>query len=505
MSYKPSTNLLECVRNLFPLEICPWDDYFPRMAQTDFYLGRKDKKASKTYFIRKAPFGGSFAILGGLTLFLRALNDFKFNNDVIEALRDMGYKEEFCHFLQNNLKQIQVEVSAIEEGMIFFPNEPAVIVEGDIISVRLAEGVLTKCLNFPTLAMTKWRRVVEAASPSKTYEFSRRRAQNDIIISLYAHLAGIDISSNSEVRRGADIPISGSMGHEWIQSFSNEFDAFDKWLEINPDRPILLIDTISTLKSGVPSAIKAFKKHWTRIKETGGIPGIRNDSGDLAYLTIEESRMLKKAGLNEVMIFETNDLDEYSIQSIKEQIFTQTPKSMSADFVLRKVIWACGTNPGTCSDQPSIGGVVKLTSIENDQNEEKAVIKIAHDNPIKTSIPGSNRSAHVYTEDGELLCCLIYHKDEQVEKTEIAYHPDDKNKKIRLMNYKNLSFKKRQTSTFFSREDFDSVRNRVKEEMENLHWTHKRFNKPHKVKVSVTGKIFNLRENMIRSNQLMEN
>lgn len=35
MTYAPSTNLLEGIRNLFPLEVCPWDDYFPRMAQTD--------------------------------------------------------------------------------------------------------------------------------------------------------------------------------------------------------------------------------------------------------------------------------------------------------------------------------------------------------------------------------------------------------------------------------------------------------------------------------------
>lgn len=290
---------------------------------------------------------------------------------------------------------------------------------------------------------------------NKTYEFSRRRAQNDITTTLYAHLAGIDISSNAEIRRGADIPVSGSMGHEWIQSFGDEYEAFDRWLEINPDRPILLVDTISTLKSGVPNAIKAFKKHWNRIKEIGGIPGIRNDSGDLAYLTIEESRMLDEAGLFEVMIFETNDLDEYSIQSIKEQILRESyssnaviPTNMSSNRILRKLVWACGTNPGTCSDQPSIGGVVKLTSIENDLGEEKAVIKIAHDNPIKTSIPGSNRSAHVYTEDGELLCCLIYHKDEKVEKTEIAYHPDDKSKKIILTDYENLVFRKRQVSVY---------------------------------------------------------
>jgi len=495
--YKPSKNLLECVRSLFPLEICPWDDYFLRMAQTDFYLNCHYKKASKTYFIRRAPFGGSYAILGGLTLFLRVLNDFVFNDDVIKALKNMGYRDEFCNFLQN--LQIRVTVSAINEGMVFFPNEPAVIIEGSLISVRIAEGILTKSLNFPTLAMTKWHRVVEAASPGKTYEFSRRRAQNDIITSLYAHLAGIDISSNAEIRKGADIPISGSMGHEWIQSFGNEFDAFDKWLEINPDRPILLVDTISTLNSGVPNAIKAFNKHRLRIKEAGGIPGIRNDSGDLAYLTIEERLMLNKHGCTDVMIFETNDLDEYSIQSIKQQIFTQTPKFMNPSDILEKIIWACGTNPGTCSDQPSIGGVVKLTSIE-----DKAVIKIAHDNSIKTSIPGSNRSAHVYTEEGELLCCLIYHKSEKVENTEIAYHPDDKGKNIRLADYKNLVFEKRQIYINNSRETLDNVRERVKNETKNLHWSYKRLNNPHRVKVSLTEKVFNLRKKMIQNNQLME-
>ncbi len=510
--YNPSKVLKDGFRNMFPLELCPWDDYFPRMAQSDFYLGNHNKRSSKTFFIRKAPFGGSFAIMGGITAFLRILEDYRFDEpQVMRAMDDQGYRPEFLKYLSEELKTLQISVIGIQDGMVFYPNEPAVTVEGDLVSVRLAEGILTKCVNFPTLSMTKWHRVVDSAAPGLTYEFSRRRAQNDILTTIYAHLAGVNISSNSEARRGFDIPIKGSMGHEWVQGFGDEYKAFDSWLEINPDRPILLVDTISTLNSGLPNAIKAFNKHWSRIKEAGGIPGIRNDSGDLAYLTIEERIMLDKAGLEEVLIFQTNDLEEYAIQAIREQIFTQAPKAGLDPFsVIQRVVWACGTNPGTCSDQPSIGGVMKLTSIDNNRGELKAVIKIAHDNPIKTSIPGSNRSVHVYTEDGNLLCCLIYHKDENPEEIDAAYHPDDKRKCIILAHYKNLRFEKRQVplhnprNSELTEETIDSVRERVAGEVKRLHWTHKRLESPHKVKVSLSEKVFDLREYLIMQNKLIE-
>lgn len=509
MLYKPTQNIIEGLRNLFPLELCPWDDYFARMAQTDFFLNRHKKIATKTFFIRKAPFGGSFALVGGINALFRTLIDYRFTDDVGLALNDMGYKKEFISYLINDLKQLQVRVYSVSEGNIIFPNEPIVTAQGDLVSIRFVEGIITKCMNFPTLAMTKWRRVVDAAAPGKTYEFSRRRAQNDLITSLYAHMAGVDISSNAEIRRAFDIPISGSMGHEWLQSFGDEFEAFDKWLEINPDRPILLVDTIDTLKYGLPNAIKAFKKHWERIKACGGIPGMRNDSGDLAYLTIEERRLLDSEGLEDVLIFQTNDLDEYSIQSIREQIFTQAPKAGLDPFkILSKIVWACGTNPGTCSDQPSIGGVAKLTTIENDKGEEKAVIKLAKDNPIKTSIPGYNRSAHIY--DGkELICCLIFGHSESLRDLRVACHPEDESKKIYLNN--NVTYRSRQIPIFdkghiLMNPDLllNEVRVNVRNEVESLHWTYKRFESPHTIKVYLSENLFKLRNDLIRNTQLIE-
>jgi nicotinate phosphoribosyltransferase len=509
--YAPTTNLIEGIRNLFPLETCPWDDYYLRMAQTDFLLGRHNLKASKTHFIRKAPFGGSFAHLGGLTAFLRVLADYRFDATVIAVLRDLGYDEKFLQYLYA-VEKMFITVYAPPEGSIFFPNEPCVILEGSLMNVRIAEGMLLACVNYPSLSITKWARVVQAAAQGSTMEFARRRAQDPLRTSLYAHLAGVSISSNAEIHRGIDVPIRGTMGHEFVQSFGDEYEAFDKWLEVNPSRPVLLVDTIDTLKSGLPNAIKAFKKHWERILSAGGHPGIRNDSGDLAYITIEERAALNAAGLQDVVIYQTNDLDEYLIEDIREQIFTNANKAgLDPNDTIKKIVWACGTQPGTCADQPSIGGVAKLSTIEY-FHKERAVIKLAHDNPIKTSIPGSNRSTWLRHKDtGEIFCCLIHGKDEDVTKCGSAYHPDDESMRMVLQHMKDLEYIPRHRLAFKDREIQEGftpttmeVRDRVAQENSMMHWTLKRLKSPHMMKVSLSEEVFTLRKKLIFNNQLMD-
>jgi len=512
--YSPSNNLLEGIQNLLPLEICPWDDYYMRMAQTDFLLKRQTKKASKTFFIRKAPFGGSYALLGGITAFYRTIQDFEFDDIVQFALADQSYKPEFIEYCKLR-KKISVNIFSPFEGSVFCPNESVIILEGDLFDIRIAEGILLKNVNFATLSLTKWRRVVEAAAPGRVLEFSRRRAQDDIRTSIYAHLAGCHYTSNAEVRRGLNIKVVGTMGHEWIQSFGDEFESFDKWLEINPDKPVLLVDTINTLQSGLPNAIKAFKKHWEKIKTAGGIPGIRNDSGDLAFLTIEERIKLDANDLFDVLIFQTNDLDEYSIEDIKEQIYTHSRKAGIDPFnCLTRIVWACGTNPGVCSDQPSLGGVMKLTSIaENYLGHEKAVIKLAMDNPIKTSIPGNNRSAFVWNNsplrslpgDSELLCCLNYQKNERFSDIDVGFHQDDENKSI-IFSHKDVRFEARQyyINACELNRTIDSVRRHIETETSRLHWTHKRLKNAHMIKVSLSEKLFQLRSDMISNKILIE-
>jgi len=511
-AYAPSENLLEGIKTLFAPELLPWDDYYMRMAQGDFLCGRHKKRATKTFFIRKAPFGGSYAVFGGLTAFLRAVDEFRFTDEVLKGLADMGYRPEFLRHLAREQLRLRLSIDAVPEGSVIFPHEPVVILEGDLISVRLAEGIMLKELNFPTLSLTKWHRVVSVASPGGVLEFARRRAQDSLRTSLYAHLAGCQVTSNAELRRGFKVPVVGTMGHEWIQSFGDEAEAFDKWLEFNPDRPTLLVDTIDTLRSGLPHAIAAFKKHHERIRAAGGRMGIRNDSGDLAYLTIEERMALDKAGLEDVLIYETNDLDENLIQDIKEQIFTVTQRNgMDARRILERIIWAAGTMPGTCYDQPSLGGVAKLGSIENAHGDQRAVIKLAKDNPVKCSIPGSNRSFHAW-KDGELLACVIHACDEDLKQINIARHPDDYSQSI-VLDSAAMEFEARQRRAYDSLDGegklldsptLEEVRERVRRETGRLHWTVKRLQNPHTVKVSLSPQVFGLRSIMTGKNLLIQ-
>ncbi len=514
LNYSPSNNLLEGIKTLFPLELMPWDDYYMRMAQSDFLCGRQEKKATKTFFIRKAPFGGSYALLAGVTAFLRAVHEIAFSGAVLDGLKDLGYRQEFIEYLKNDLKFLRLKIDAVPEGSVIFPHEPLVILEGNLVSVRIAEGIMLKEMNYPTLSRTKWHRVVTAASPGGVLEFARRRAQDSLRTSLYANLAGCQFTSNAELRRGFNVNVVGTMGHEWIQSFGDEGLAFDKWLEFNPDRPVLLIDTIDSLKSGLPNAIAAFKKHKEKIIAAGGRMGIRNDSGDLAYITIEERITLDKEGLQEVFIYETNDLDENLIQDIKEQIFTVSPRiGLDAKSILERIIWAAGTMPGTCFDQPSLGGVAKLTSIENDFGEMRAVIKLAKDNPVKCSIPGSNRSFHAWKGD-ELLGCIIYEEMENPELVRVARNPDDYTQTL-LIDDLSIEKKPRQALLYNSlglndRPSLEShisiqdVKNRIISETNKLHWTTKRLQNPHPVKVCLSPEVFGLRSIMTSKNLLIQ-
>jgi nicotinate phosphoribosyltransferase len=419
MLYQPSKILYEGIQHFYPVETCPWDDYFPRMAQTDYFSKRHNLQATKTFFIRKNPFEGSYTVMGGLTIFLYLLEKYTFNEIVGKALLDMGYNKEFIDYLKFHNK-IKINIYAIPEGKLFFPHEPAIIMEGSLLDIRFAEGLLCKYINYPSLSFTKWSRVVQIAAPGALMEFSRRRAQNDITTSIYAQLAGAKYTSNAEIRSALDVKVVGTMGHEFIQSIGDEFEAFDLWLKHNPDKPVLLGDTIDLIKSGLPNAIKAFKKHIRQIKTAEGIPGFRIDlarSNIITHYIYKCVNTFKKEGLPFVTIYLTGDLDEYRIADIKGEIkkYEKEKKIKTIDSIMDRIVWACGTNPGTCNDQPSLGGVAKLTTIE--KNEKiRNTIKVSRDDILKTSIGGNNRSIWVFNKlKNAYLYYLIYSYDENLE------------------------------------------------------------------------------------------
>ncbi len=100
-------------------------------------------------------------------------------------------------------------------------------------------------------------------------------------------------------------------------------DAFRAYAEAYPDDTLLLVDTIDTLGSGIPNAIKVFEE----LRRKGHEPvGVRLDSGDLAYLTMHAAKMLDEAGFPDTSIVLSNNLDELVIWQIGSQIRQDAPR-----------------------------------------------------------------------------------------------------------------------------------------------------------------------------------
>lgn len=533
--YKPTNSLIEGIRSAFPLQLMPWDQYAVTMAEDDFLSSRAELNAVKPFFFREAPFHGAYALFGGITDAMRTISELRLDTeDFRAAMLDTGSKPAFVNWLAEQ-GQLRLRVFSPGEGEVVFPNEPTVVVEGPLAHVRLVEGILTEALNFSTLSLTKWHRVVKSAGKGRVLDFSRRRAQNSLKASLNAMLAGAHATSNAELRRFFMVPLGATFGHEYPMGYGDVHAAFKAWLTHHPDRPIGLVDTTQCLAVDFPAWLDAVYEAREEIMNANApIWGWRNDSGDLAYLTIEQFVRFFQHPLSQLSWFVdrmrivlTNDLDEYAIESIVQQISSQAREvGFEASDILNRIIWAAGTKPGTASDQPALGGVMKLTEISG-----QATIKLAFDangRPgLKTSIPGFNRSAMVLDNHGELAYELIYparryevrangrlydhSRMAELSMLEVM-HPDDPDSLVEIKDYTCVA---RQNMVYDSIDGFGftdawpndelaDVTKRIQTTVSKLHWTSVRLDQPHVIKVRLTPDLFQLRQSMIQGRRLRQ-
>ncbi|MFC5700782.1 nicotinate phosphoribosyltransferase [Cohnella faecalis] len=349
------------------------DKYQINMMYAHWVQGTHRQWAVFDLYFRSLPFGNGYAVFAGLERVVRYLSNLRFEEDDIAYLRtqEENYPEAFLEELRRF--RFSGHLYSVPEGTLVFPNEPIVRVEGPIMESQLIETALLNFVNYQTLIATKASRVKQAAPHDILLEFGSRRAQEaDAAIwgTRAAYIGGFHATSNLLAGKLFGIPAKGTHAHSWVQSHDGEEEAFRKYAEALPDQVTLLVDTYDTLRSGVPNAIRIARELESRGKK---MDAIRLDSGDLAYLSKQARRMLDEAGLSDVKIVASNDLDENLIFNLKAQ-------------GARIDIWGVGTKLITAADQPALGGVYKLAAREKD-GEYVPVIKISG-NPEKVTNPG---------------------------------------------------------------------------------------------------------------------
>lgn len=305
-------------------------------------------------FFRKKPFEGEYAISCGLDSVIDYLNSWHFNTsdlDYLASLKDVGgnplFEEAFLKYLGE--MQFSCDIDAIEEGDVTFPFEPLIRVQGPIIQAQLIETPLLNLTNFSTLIATKAARISLAAQGDAILEFGLRRAQGidgGMSATRAAYIGGCSATSNTLAGKLLGIPVKGTMAHSWIMAFDSELDAFHAFAEAMPKNSVFLVDTYDTLQ-GVRNAITVGKT----LKEKGfPFLGIRLDSGDITYLSIQARKMLDEAGFPEAEIYASNELNETLIADLKVQ-------------GAKIGVWGVGTHLVTSQSQPSLDGVYKISAI----------------------------------------------------------------------------------------------------------------------------------------------
>lgn len=399
------------------------DLYELTMMQGYFKHRDHDKMVIFDAFFRTCPFGGAYAILGGVEQLVKYIKELHFSEQDIEYLRSLNiFDEDFLAYLAEF--KFTGSIYTLPEGSLIFPREPIVKVVAPIMQAQLVETAILNIINHQSLIATKASRICYAARGDGIMEFGLRRAQGPDAGTYGARaavIAGCVGTSNVLCGELFDVPVKGTHAHSWIMSFDDELTAFKTYADLYPNACILLCDTYDTLKSGVPNAIRTFQ--YMREKGTLGKGyGIRLDSGDLAYLSKKARRMLDEAGFPDAIISASNDLDEYLIDSLKTQGAAITS-------------WGVGTNLITAKDNPSFGGVYKLAAVMGEDGEFIPKIKLS-ENSEKVTNPGSKKIYRVYEKDsGKIKADLICLEEEQFSEDEplLLFDPAEPWKKTRMM------------------------------------------------------------------------
>ncbi len=379
------------------------DLYELAMAYGYWKKGMLEIRAAFHLFFRQQPFNGGYTIACGLGDAINFLQRFRFSADDLEYLAGLTGSDDQPLFDQSFLDyldrlQFGCDVSAVPEGTVIFPQEPILRISGTLLQAQLLETALLNIINFQTLIATKSARVCLAARGAPVLEFGLRRAHGPdgaLAASRAAYIGGCAATSNVLAGKVFGIPVRGTHAHSWVMAFPTELEAFCAFAEVMPGNTIFLVDTYDTL-GGVQHAIEAGR----RLRATGKeLSGIRLDSGDLAYLSIEARHMLDQAGFGSTRVLASNDLDEHIIGSLREQ-------------GARIDLWGVGTKLVTAFDQPALGGVYKLGAIQRTPGHWEYRVKLS-DQAVKISNPGLLQVRR-FELDREYFADMIYNENEPI-------------------------------------------------------------------------------------------
>ncbi|MGD8735816.1 MAG: nicotinate phosphoribosyltransferase, partial [Anaerolineae bacterium] len=472
------------------------------------------------HFFRSYPDYGAhkagYCIMAGLAWLLDWMEDAHFRDEDIEYLRRQTgragrpvFGDDFLQWLRRNGTYRGITLRAIPEGRVVHPNVPLTVVQGPLAMAQILETSLLNHLNYQTLIATKAARIHESGRGRTMLEFGLRRGheRGANAGARAALIGGADFSSNVGLSHVVGLTPKGTHAHSMVQAFMalgmSELDAFRAYAKVYPDDCLLLVDTIDTLESGVPNAIRVFEE----LKRQGHEPmGIRLDSGDLAFLSIQAAKMMNEAGFPKTSIVLSNDLDELFILQILTQISHEAPRyGVDPDHLIDRLVYGVGTRLITSWGEPALGGVYKLVAIR-DEDRWVPVLKVS-ESSAKTPNPGHKLVWRVYDQRGKATADLLSLEDEDPRQMErVSLHHPTRHTTYRVLEQKDISEIEpllvdvlRDGECVYDLPSLDEIRQMRQSDVRRLDPGVRRLMNPHIYHVSLTQRLWDLKRDLIES------
>ena len=320
-------------------------DLYELTMAAGYVQNRFEALATFELFVRHLPNRRNYLVAAGLEQALDFLENVRFSSEDAAYLRALPSFRSVHSSFFDYLSRFQFagDVWALPEGTIFFPGEPLLRVTAPIAEAQLVETGLLSILHFQTLIASKASRVTASAAGRPVVEFGSRRAHGmeaGVLAARAAFIGGCEGTSNTYAGRRFCIPVYGTQAHSWIMAHEDEADAFRDFLNVFPDESTLLVDTYD-VHAAIEKIIALERKPG----------GVRLDSGDVLADSQWVRKRLDSAGLYDVKIFASGELDEERIK-----ILLQSGARLDA--------FGVGTALSTSSDSPNIGVIYKLVEVD---------------------------------------------------------------------------------------------------------------------------------------------
>lgn len=316
------------------------DRYELTMVQAALEAGTAERHCVFETFARRLPDTRRYGVVAGTGRLLDLLEDFRFGDDELEALRAQGVVDErTCRWLRDF--RFTGDVDGYREGDVYYPGSPVLTVSGTFAECALLETLVLSVLNHDSAVAAAAARMVVAAGDRPVIEMGSRRTHEESAVAAAraAYLAGFASTSNLAAGARYGVPTAGTVAHSFVLLHDSETDAFRAAVRAQGTQTTLLVDTYD-IREGIRRAV-----------EVAGpdLGAIRIDSGDLAVVAHQARAQLDELGAHRTRIVVSGDLDEYAIAAL-----AAAPVDA----------YGAGTSVVTGSGVPTAGMVYKLVEVD---------------------------------------------------------------------------------------------------------------------------------------------